>query len=247
MTAGETRPLVLVHGFLGGAAQWDGLVGDLAGRHCAALDLPGFGAAAAAQSPASIRGFAEDALSQLDRLGIGAVDLLGHSMGGMIVQEMAALAPGRVRRLVLYATGAVGVLPGRFETIDESKRRARADGPRATARRIAATWFLEREAAAAYEPCAQIAEQCAPQAIEAGLEAMRTWSGADRLKDIAAPTLIIWGDGDRSYPWAQIERLWRGVPQARLAVIPGCAHAAHLEKPALFAAILRDALPPEPR
>ena len=55
-------------------------------------------------------------------------------------------------------------------------------------------------------------------------------------------TLVIWGDRDRTYPWSQIEGLWRGISGSGLAVVPGCAHAVHLEKPALFNALLRDFL-----
>ena len=65
-------------------------------------------------------------------------------MGGMIVQEMVRLDHAeRINKLILYGTGAIGMLPGRFETIKESKQRARKDGLEATARRIAATWFAE--------------------------------------------------------------------------------------------------------
>jgi pimeloyl-ACP methyl ester carboxylesterase len=49
---------------------------------------------------------------------------------------------------------------------------------------------------------------------------------------------VLWGDGDRTYPWSQTEQLWTEIPNANLAVIPGCAHAVHLEKPGLFNAVL---------
>jgi pimeloyl-ACP methyl ester carboxylesterase len=62
------------------------------------------------------------------------------------------------------------------------------------------------------------------------------------LGKIEAPTLVLWGDGDRAYLWAQPEQLWRGIEGARLAVIPGCSHAVHLEKPHLFNAMLEDFL-----
>ena len=128
----------------------------------------------------------------------------------------------------------MGVLPGRFEPIETSMQRARIDGPQATARRIAATWFLHEEAASEYAACATIAEQCTLPAILAGLEGMRDWSGLDYLPEIAAKTLILWGDGDRTYPWSQTKTLWQTIPNSQLAVVPGCAHAVHLERPQLF-------------
>ncbi len=236
-------PLVLVHGFMGGSAQWAPQIEALAGHGLIALDLPGFGALSHLPAPARIKDFARSALDQLDARGTGQFDLMGHSMGGMVAQEMALLAPGRVRRLILYGTGATGVLPGRFESIDTSKRRADADGAQATARRIAATWFLDKEDAPAYPACAALAERSSLQAIHAGLDAMQAWDGSARLPDLSAEAaLVIWGDGDRTYPWSQTERLWHGVPGARLAVVPGCAHAPHLERPDLFNALVADFL-----
>ena len=235
--------LVLVHGFMGGSAQWADQITALADRFdIIAVDLPGFGANARAPAIDTIGGFADWVIAHLRDRGVDHYHLMGHSMGGMIVQEMARRDAGRVDRLILYATGAIGVLPGRFETIAESKARAVADGSVATARRISATWFLDCAAAPGYEGCARIAEQASADAIQAGLDAMEAWSGQDALADIAAETLIIWGDRDRTYTWAQIGGLMKGVPRTQLSVVPGCAHAVHLEKPPVFNGILRDFL-----
>ena len=219
---------------MGGSAQWQ-LQAPLAEkRDLICVDLPGFGANAHLPVFDRIGGFADWVLEDLTRRGVTRFDLLGHSMGGMIVQEMMRQAPERVRKFILYATGAVGVLPGRFEPIDTSMHRAKIDGPRATARRIAATWFRKQEAAPEYPACAKIAEETTLPAIIAGLEAMRDWRGEDHLKNIAVPTLVLWGDRDRTYPWSQTERLWRSIPNCNLAVLPACAHAVHLERPGLF-------------
>ena len=237
------KPLVLVHGFMGGAAQWEAQVAALSPqRPVIALDLPGFGAANHVAPIDSIEGFANWVVSELDAQGVGRFDLLGHSMGGMIVQEVVRLVPERVGKLILYATGSVGVLPGRFETIAESKARAKADGAEVTARRIAATWFLEGENDPAFGACGDIAAQSSLAAINAGLTAMENWTGEKALAAIRAETLIIWGDRDRTYPWSQIETLWRGIPRCDLAVLPRCAHAVHLERPAAFSELLDDFL-----
>lgn len=236
-------PVVFVHGFLGGGRQWQGQAETLAARfNVIAVDLPGYGENAQLEALDSIAGLADWVLDDLTARGIERFHLVGHSMGGMVVQEMVSRAPDRIDRLVLYGTGSNGILPGRFESIGTSKRRARADGFKATARRIAATWFLEGEAATAYEDCAAIAEQSSLPAILAGLDAMEVWSGAERLSDIRVRTLVIWGDRDRTYPWSQIEQLWQSIAGASLAVIPDCAHAIHLEKPGLFNKILGDFL-----
>lgn len=233
--------LVLVHGFLGGSAQWDGQVEALE-QDVLTVDLPGFAKNAHLPPLNRISDFADWVLQHLTDKGITAFDLLGHSMGGMIVQEMTARAPDRVRRLILYGTGPVGELPGRFEPIEVSKARAQEYGAQATARRIAATWFLKETQAEAYPACAEIAEQASLDAILAGLNAMQHWQGEAHLATVSAPTLVIWGDQDRTYPWRQTEKLWRGISGANLAVLPSCAHAVHLERPEVFNAILTEFL-----
>lgn len=238
-----TEAVVFVHGYLGGGAQWGGQRAALSGRfHVVTPDLPGFGANHNMAAPTTIEGFAGFVLSQLSDLGLQRFHLVGHSMGGMIVQEMVNRAPGRVDALVLYGTGPVGLMPGRFEGIDDSKQRVRQEGVRTTARRIAATWFLDGAAAEGYRLAAAIAERASQQAALAGLSAMEAWSGRAALPHIGSRALVIWGDQDRSYPWSQPEELWRGIPGAQLAVVPGCAHAVHLEKPELFNALLKDFL-----
>lgn len=236
-------PLVLVHGFMGGGAQWTGQKAALSQDYkVIALDLPGFGENAHLPVLDRIEGFADWAIAELHRLNLSRYHLLGHSMGGMVVQEMLRRDAQRIESLVLYSTGSVGILPGRFETISTSKARAAQEGATATARRISATWFLQRTAAEGYEACAQIAEKSSLAAIQAGLTAMEAWTGAAFLQEIDLRTLVLWGDQDRTYSWQQTHLLWSSISQAQLAVVPGCAHAVHLEKPDLFNSLLRDFL-----
>ena len=236
------KHLVFVHGFMGGGDQWASQEPLSEVRRLVRLDLPGFGRNAHLEPIGSIEGFAVWALGHLSEIGVDRFDLIGHSMGGMIVQEMVRLAPERVERLILYATGARGILPGRFEPIETSMKRAEEDGATATARRISATWFLEREAAPAYSDCAAIAEKSGLGAILAGLAAMRDWSGEAELRNIPIETLVLWGDRDRTYDWSQIELLWKSIPKSHLAVVPDCAHAVHMERPWLFNRIVSDFL-----
>ena len=237
------KALVFVHGYFGGGRQWAGQV-EAFGEDFQVVtpDLPGFGDNNASTTPESIRGLAYNVLSQLDELGVHRFHLVGHSMGGMIAQQMAAMVPERIDKLVLYGTGPVGMMPGRFETIDESRAAIRRQGAGATGRRIAATWFLHGESGRGYELCTELALNATEQAALAGLTAMQAWSGEAALAEFRMPTLVLWGDGDRAYLWEQPQQLWRGIEGAQLAVIPGCSHAVHLEKPHLFNATLQDFL-----
>ena len=236
-------PLVLVHGFLGGSAQWQGLK-DAFGkeREIIALDLPGFGENAHLSALDRIEDFAGWVINTIQEHGIGSYHLLGHSMGGMIAQEIARNDAERVKKLVLYGTGARGALPGRFETIEESKRRANVDGAAATASRIAATWLKDRETSTYFPMIEKVARRAALPAILAGLDAMKHWDGQDGLKDIRAQSLVIWGDSDRTYPLSQTMILSEGIHGSRLCVLTECAHLAHLEKPEMFQSSLMDFL-----
>lgn len=228
-------PLVLVHGFLGGSAQWQGLrefIGDE--REVIALDLPGYGDNAHLSAFDRIEGFAGWVVDRLQQQGIGSYHLLGHSMGGMIAQEIARIDGPNLESLILYGTGTQGALPGRFEPIEESKRRATEDGAEATASRIAAMWLRDREASEHFPMIEQVARRGRLEAILAGLDAMQAWDGRKALQNISTRSLVVWGDLDRTYPWSQTKDLWEDLSGAHLCVLPRCAHLAHLEHAAVF-------------
>lgn len=236
-------PIVLVHGFLGGSDQWRDLIDRLKTPWRAiAVDLPGFYGAAGVQAPDTIEDYARYVLGELDRLSVDRFVLMGHSMGGMIVQTMARLAPDRVARLILYGTGPLGAMPDRFEPIEVSLQRLESEGFDRSVRRIASVWFRNGEEDPSYEGIVRIGLKSSPAAAAAALVAMSRWDGRDALAGLAMPTLIVWGDEDRSYRWPQVAQLWEEIPNASLAVIPGACHAAHLEKPVLFEAIVNDFL-----
>jgi pimeloyl-ACP methyl ester carboxylesterase len=241
--AGKGPPLVLVHGYLGGSAQWEAEIAQFSDRYdVIAPDLPGFGDASAEPGCDSIGAMADSVLALLDHLGIEEFILMGHSMGGMIAQEMAAKAPDRVSKLILYGTGPLGLMPDRFEPIKLSRERLCSDGVGKTIERIGATWFRRGDAAAGFPVVRQIGAGANPEAALAALDAMADWDGRPALKSLEMPTLVVWGHDDRSYRWPQVESLWKNLPNATLSVIPGAAHAAHLEKPKLFQAIVEDFL-----
>ncbi|WP_432868528.1 alpha/beta fold hydrolase [Microbispora rosea] len=97
----DAPPLILLHGLGEGMAGWDGVAGALAAdRHAYALDLRGHGAS---DWPGDygLEPMRDDVLAFLDALSLGPVDVIGHSMGGVVAYLLAAERPGRVRTLVL--------------------------------------------------------------------------------------------------------------------------------------------------
>lgn len=242
---GQGTPLVLIHGYLGGSDMWRGQIDHfVTGFDVIAPDLPGFGNSSELAPLDTIAALSQHVLALLTELGIERFVLLGHSMGGMIVQQMTADAPGRIDKLICYGTGPVGDMPGRFESIKQSRARLKSDGVAETARRIAATWFVDGDQADGFAVCEVLGKKVSLQTALACLSAWENWDGRPALAGIDCDTLIIWGDRDRSYDWSQPQALWAGISNSALAVVPGCAHNVHLEKPHLFNAIVEDFVTP---
>ena len=228
---GSGTPLVLVHGFLGSTDMWEPQVIYFK-EHYRVLTpaLPGFGKSKKLNSCDSIECMAKAVLRSLELKQITSFNLLGHSMGGMIVQEMAKLAGEKILKLICYGTGPRGNIPGRFETIDQSRENLKINGLESTAHRIAKTWFIEEDKAKYFYLCKDAGKQTSIEAADKGLIAMKNWSGMENLVNIKNKTLIIWGDQDNAYNHNQVETLNNNIPGSVLKIIEGCSHNVHLEK-----------------
>ena len=127
--SGNGTPLVLVHGFLGSSEMWIPQIKFFKDNfRVIAPALPGFGNSSSMNSCNSIECMAKAILNFLEKKKINNFNLLGHSMGGMIVQEMAKIAGNKILKLICYGTGPRGNIPGRFETIDESRKKLKING-----------------------------------------------------------------------------------------------------------------------
>ena len=241
--AGSGIPLVLVHGFLGSTSMWGPQINFFKDNfRVIAPALPGFGNSSAIESCNSIECMAKAILNLLEKKEIEKFNLLGHSMGGMIVQEMAKIAGDKILKLICYGTGPRGNIPGRFETIDQSRENLKINGLKDTAYRIAKTWFIEKEKAKYFYLCEEAGKQTSVEAVDNGLIAMKNWEGVKNLKYIKNKTLIVWGDQDKAYNFNQVEILNDNMPDSYLKIIKGCSHNVHLEKPDEFNAVVEEFL-----
>ena len=239
---GKGKPLVLVHGYLGGQNMWK-FQEDLKDNFELIMpSLAGYGESASLVAPSSIRENANQVFELLDHLNVDSFYLLGHSMGGMIVQEMAAMKPARVEKLICFGTGSIGALPNRFETIEESRDRIKKIGIKKTRENIAKTWFVDYLLGDGYQLCLEEGAKATPQAALASLDAWDYWDGRGQLNDIKSDTLILWSNKDRSYDKNQQEILNQGIKDSRLEIIDGCAHNSHMEKPELVNSIIKNFL-----
>ena len=240
---GKGFPLVLVHGFLGSSKMWKPQINFFKNYfRVITPDLPGFGKSNKAKSHNNIQSIANLLLDCLHEKKIDKFYLLGHSMGGMIVQEIAKIVEQQVSKLVCYGTGPIREKPGRFESIDKSREKLKEIGLEKTAHRIAKTWFVKEENSKYFYLCSNAGKATNLEAADNALLAMKKWNGLDNLKNIKTKTLIIWGDHDKSYSFDQVDFLNKNIQNSELKIFKGCSHNAHLEKPDEFNNCLKDFL-----
>ena len=232
---GKGFPLILIHGFLGSSKMWEPQI-NFFKNHFRVItpDLPGFGKSNKAKSHNSIQSIANLLMDCLEEKKIDKFYLLGHSMGGMIVQEMAKEYGNKIVKLICYSTGPRGEMPGRFESVDQSRENLKKKGLEITAKNIAKTWFVRKENAKYFDICIEAGKQTSTKAAEDALIAFKNWNGVDTLKNIKNETLIVWGDQDKSYNLEQIKTLEKSIKKSKLVIFKNCAHNVHLEQPDQF-------------
>jgi pimeloyl-ACP methyl ester carboxylesterase len=240
---GKGFPLVLVHGFLGSSQMWEPQIKYFKKNYRVLTpDLPGFGKSNKSESCNSINSMAQVIIDCLNKKGINNFYLLGHSMGGMIVQEIAKTSEDRISKLICYGTGPIGEVPGRFESMDQSREKLKKTGLQITAHRIAKTWFVKGENAKYFYLCSNAGKATNLKAADNALIAMKNWNGLENLKNIKSKTLIVWGDQDKSYNFDQADALNKNIQNSELKIFKGCSHNTHLEKPDEFNACVQNFL-----
>jgi pimeloyl-ACP methyl ester carboxylesterase len=214
--------------------NWDPRVIDgLATKHrVITFDNRGVGASSGAPA-ASIEQMAEDAITFIEGLGLGQVDLFGFSMGGMIAQEIALMRPELVRRMIITGTGPAGgegiSKVGRITYLDMLRGLLTGQDPkqflfftRTAAGIRAGKEFLQR----LQERTSGRDKKITVRALQAQLKALRLWgekSPAD-LSRIRQPVLVANGDSDRMVPSQNTYDLARRLPNSELIVYPDSGH-----------------------
>jgi len=237
---GVGPPLVLIHGTSSSLHTWEGWVSRLSShRRVVRLDLPGFGLTGAAPDgdyrPAR---YARVVGALLDQLGIARADVAGNSLGGRVALTFALDHPDRVRKLVLVdAAGLRGQRPPaifRFARTPVVNRLLTVVTPR---------WIIRQNLADVYGDPARIDDVLIDRYAElTRAEGNRTallgrLNGPpdpdldDRLGEIHAPVLILWGERDRWIPLPFAERFKAGITGAKLVTWPDAGHVPMEELP----------------
>ena len=238
------RPLLIVHGYTGRAADFADFVEPLAvaGWHVVAPDLRGHGASSkpASESDYSLDLFASDLIGLADEVGFEHFVVLGHSMGGMITQQLVLAHPDRIDGVILMDTGH-GALDVDPALIELGVTVARNDGIDVVADLMAA---MDDDPLTTDAYRRKVAED--PSYAARGDRNLRACSAAmfaamlqqipeqtdrlDRLGAVAAPTLVLVGEEDTPFRGPS-ERMAAAIPDAHLVVLAGGGHSPQFETP----------------
>lgn len=278
---GATTVLML-HGIGGGHLAFAPQVETLAyvGYRAVSWDMPGYGHSAPIE-PYTFKGLAESCIKLIDALvgdgcdpapgslpakqppqGTaggrgGSVVLLGHSLGGMVAQEVVARRPDKVSKLILCGTSAAfgkrsdGKNAEAWAQQFIAQRTAPLDAGQTMAD-LAAQLVPKMVGPDALPEGMRLAEQCMARVPAATyrrvLDCLVTFDRQAALAHIGVPTLLIGGEFDRVAAPAVMQQMARQIPRARYVEMPGIGHLMNLEAPDAFDRLLLDFLrEPTPR
>jgi pimeloyl-ACP methyl ester carboxylesterase len=260
LVAGSGPAILLIHGIGDSSETWRDVVRLLAAGHTViAPDLLGHGRSDKPRADYSLGGFANGMRDLLVLLEVESATVVGHSLGGGVALQFAYQYPQMCERLILVASGGLGV------EVTPLLRLAAVPGAGLA---IAATASapVRRPLIALLTAAARAGALCEEDVAELS----RTWAGlrdsstrsaflrtlrsvvdirgqavtsTDRLyltENI--PMLLVWGDRDPVLPVAHARAAARDLPGCRLEVLPGAGHLPHQSDPTRFVSVIEEFL-----
>ena len=244
--AADLPPLVFLHGIGGAARAWRGQLDAFSDRYRAiAWDMPGYGGSAPLQS-VSIPALAEALKDFLQQVGAVKPIVVGHSIGGMIVQQLLVHDPIIAEYIVLAQTSpAFGRPDGDWQKEFLDARLGPLDRGETLAS-LAPKLVADLVGDHADPGGIELACECMASVPEASYRAaMTSMLGFDLRKSlgqISIPTLVISGTKDKNAPAPMVKKMASFIPNATYVELEGVGHLAALEQPKEFNAVLGDFL-----
>src|ERR671916_1565462 len=220
-TAGEGEPVVMVHGLSGSTRWWSRNVQDVAERHRIYLvDLPGFGITHSLRRRFVLAETATWLSEWMEAVGLRRAHLVGHSMGGYLSVRLAASRPELVRRLVLVAPAGVPT-------------------ERSMLGHLVPLLLAARYATPAFMPVlVRDALRTGPMTLWRAARDLLAEDVRGDLRNIEAPTLLVWGENDPLIPPAVGDLLREEIPNPRLLLLQRAGHVPMFDQPKEFDAAL---------
>lgn len=242
---GSGPPLLLIHGAFVSRLEWQHQY-DALGAHftCLAPDVRAHGQSSADGQPYSVEQFADDLVVLLDRLKFDKVFVLGHSMGGVIAQQIAIRNPHRVRALILAEAnyGLHDTLLEKFFNW-QAVVTVRLIGAH-TALKLGASGVVKNLPGGPKWLAAELAARPPNRPAEIAVaQALANYTGKAQLPRITCPTLILIGQGN-PISTSHGRHMAEVIPHATLRVIPNAGHFFNFEHPAAFNTAVLDFLLP---
>jgi 3-oxoadipate enol-lactonase len=235
--------VVLLHGIGGGHLSFAPQVESLAssGYRAIAWDMPGYGHSAPIE-PYTFKGLAESCVKLIESLKCDNVTLVGHSMGGMVAQEVVARRPDLVNKLVLCGTSAsFGKPDGDWQQKFIAERTAPLDAG-GTMAQLAETLVPQMIGPGSLPEGVKLAIHCMslvpPATYRRALEALVTFDRRANLDRIDVPTLLVSGEHDRNAPSSVMKKMADAIPRSTFIEMRGVGHLQNLEAPDEFDGLL---------
>lgn len=235
---GDTAVFML-HGVGGGKEAWARNQPMLAAAayRAVAWDMPGYGASPSI-SPCTNALLADALKGLIMHIGAKRNVLLGHSMGGMVAQEVAARAPQVAAGLVLACTSAsFGRADGAWQAKFVAERLAPLDaglGMAGMAELLVPGIVSPQAPAAALKIARDIMAQVPESTYRVALPAIAAFDRREALVAIHVPTLLLAAADDRTAPPEIMQRMASRVPGSEYLCLPGAGHIANVEAPEAF-------------
>ena len=236
---GSGPTVLMLHDADGGhrtfAPQVEVLAGS--GYRAVAWDMPGYGHSAPIE-PYTFKGLAQSCITLIEALQGGPVTLLGHSMGGMVAQEVVARRPELVSRLILCGTSpSFGKPDGDWQREFITQRTAPLDAGQTMAD-LAAVLVPQMIGPGSLPEGVKLATHCISgvnaAAYRRALECIVTFDRRANLGNIHVPTLLVAGEHDRNAPSAVMQKMAGAIAGSTFIEMKGIGHLQNLEAPDEF-------------
>jgi pimeloyl-ACP methyl ester carboxylesterase len=231
--------VLMLHGIGGGHLSFAPQVETLAsqGYRAIAWDMPGYGHSAPIE-PYTFKGLAESCIKLIEALKCDNVALVGHSMGGMVAQEVMVRRPDLVNKLVLCGTTAsFGKPDGDWQREFIAQRTAPLDAGKSMAD-LAEILVPQMVGPGSLPEGVKLATHCMslvpPGTYRRALEAIVTFDRRANLANISVPTLVVAGEHDRNAPSAVMKKMADAIPRSTFIEMKGIGHLQNLEAPDEF-------------